>query len=69
MKTRIFIIAPTQTGVELGDTLHIVAKTTAQDSLLDIYQTDRYEEIEGTGDVKSAVEIAKKHGAKRPTII
>jgi len=69
MKSRIFIIGPTEDGKDVGDTLHIVAKTTDKDSLLDIYQTDRYEEIFRTGNVKEAIRVAKKSGAKRPTII
>jgi hypothetical protein len=69
MKHRIFIIGPTEDGKDLGDTLYIVAKTTHRDSLLDIYQTDRYQEIFRTGNVNQAIQAAKKEGAKRPTII
>lgn len=66
MKNRIFIVgAPNYNS----DTLHVVCKTSDKDRLLDIYQTDRYEEIGRTGGMESAVRIAKKHGAKRPTVI
>ena len=63
---RVFIIGP---GQHDEDTLHVVASTNQRDSLFDIYQTDRYEEIDRVGDLKSAIRIAKRHGAKRPTVI
>ena len=69
MKNRIFIVAPTKYEEELGDTLHIVCKTSDKDGLLAIYHEDRYEEIVRTGNMKSAVRMAKKYGAKRPAII
>lgn len=65
MKNRIFIVAPLYNG----DILHIVCKTKDKDRLLDIYETDRYEKIYSTDNMKEAVTIAKKHGAKRPAII
>jgi len=69
MKSRIFIIAPTDIGEAYGDTLHIVARTTARDSFLDIYQTDRYNEVSRVGSLGQAVGIAKRLGAKRLTVI
>lgn len=66
---RIFIIAPTDEGVAVGDTLHVVASTKCRDSLLDIYQTDRYEEVGRFGSKAIAVKFAKRLGAKRPTVI
>jgi len=69
MKNRIFIVAPTMEGEDLGDTLHIVCKTSDKGALLPIYHADKYEEIDRTGDIESAVRIAKKHGAKRPSVI
>lgn len=66
MKTnRIFIVGPNYDG----DTLHIVCKTNKRNSLFDIYMADDYEEIDSTGDLASAIKIAKKNGAKRPSII
>ena len=66
---RIFIIAPTDIGEAEGDTLHIVCKTKSHDSFFNIYQGDTYEEIDRTGGLKSAIKIAKKHGAKKPYIL
>ena len=67
MKKRIFIIGPNGSNDE--DTLHIVARTTSRDSFLDIYQTDRYEEVSRVGNLGRAVGIAKRLGAKRVTVI
>ncbi len=66
---RIFIVGPTEHGIDVGDTLHVVAKTKYRDNFLDIYQTDRYEEIGRTGNMLDAIDIARKHGAKKPAII
>jgi len=62
---RIFIVAPNYDG----DTLHQVCETKKRGRLLDIYQLDHYEEIDSTDNLKDAISIAKKHGAKRPSII
>jgi hypothetical protein len=67
MKTRIFIIAPT--GQNDDDHIHHVCKTNSSGSLLDIYGADEYEEIEDRLSLKGAINLAKKLGAKRPTVI
>jgi hypothetical protein len=53
-KTRYFIVAPTDAGKELGDTLHVVCSTTSRRSFLDLYQAGDYEEEAGFTDVGSA---------------
>ena len=62
---RIFIVAPQYDE----DTVHVVCKTLDKDNLWDIYQTDRYLEIARVDNMKDAVRIAKKHGAKKPKVI
>lgn len=65
MKNRIFIVSPNYDG----DILHVVCKTKYRDRLLDIYQTERYEELGNTCNLHDAKKIAWWHGAKRPTVI
>jgi hypothetical protein len=66
-RPRWFIIGPT--GGEESDTLYIVATHTTHKFLIDVYQLDLYVEQYRTGSVEDAIRYAKKHGAKRPTII
>lgn len=65
MKSRVFIVAPQYED----DFLHIVCKTNDKDNFLDIYHTDRYDEIDRTDSMESAVAIAKKHGARKVKVI
>ena len=65
---RVFIIAPMGNYDE--DVLHIVAKTkNNHNSYMDIYIGDDYEEIFTTDNLKDAIKVAKKNGAKRPYVL
>jgi hypothetical protein len=67
MKTRIFIIAPN--GYNEDDHIHHICRTNASGSILDIYGADEYEEIEDRLTLKEAINLAKKLGEKKPTVI
>lgn len=69
MKSRIFIIGPTESGVYYDDTLHTVARHFTHKDLDVVYGCDLYTELASFGDKTSAIRYAKKHGAKRPTVI
>lgn len=67
MKPRIFIVAPS--GEIPEDHRHDVCRTFSRNSSREIYVFDKYELIDSRYTLKGAINLAKKHGAKKPTII
>jgi len=73
MKTRIFVIGPSNFDSHMGDPTPrywVVCKTDKSGSLTDIYGADDYEEVSPYICSKSkAITYAKKLGAKRVVMI
>jgi hypothetical protein len=67
MRERIFILIPN--GQNDKDIRHDVCRTMSKRSLRDIYMDDDYDVIEACYSLPEAIQVAKKHGAKRPTVI
>ena len=70
MKTRYFIVGPTEYGKANGDTLHAVCSTTSRRSFHDIYMNDWFVDEDSFGSLVEAVEFCKKRfGCKRPYVL
>ena len=67
-RPRWFIIGPSYTSNNADD-LYIVATHNTHRFLIEVYQLDLYVEKYHTNTAEDAIRYAKKHGAKRPTII
>lgn len=62
---RIFIIAPC---VDYDNVYH-VCEANSRDPFSQIYDEDRYKVIGSRLKLDMAIKLAKRHGAKRPTVI
>ena len=70
-KRGLFIVAPTDAGVALGDTLHLICRKTKMNlTAFDAYQADKYYVLASTGSLQEANTYLKKHwDLKKPQTI
>jgi len=69
MSKRTFIVAPTEAGKDLGDTLHQVCQTEGKGCYFDIYQADDYEVVDSFPSLDGAKAACRRLGCERPFVL